>query len=130
MSTLGNILWILLGGGFFIFVFYLIGGVVLCLTIIGIPFGMQCIKLSVLGLMPFGHKIVYQKSAPGCLSTLMNMIWIIFGGLELALTHLIFAVLCAITIIGIPFAKQHFKLLSLALTPFGREVQPISGQNN
>ncbi|MCK9244019.1 MAG: hypothetical protein M0P75_01995, partial [Candidatus Marinimicrobia bacterium] len=99
MSALGNILWIFLGGGLFIFLFYLIGGVVLCLTIIGIPFGMQCIKLSVLGLMPFGQKIVFKESEPGCLSTLMNIIWILFGGLELALTHLIFAVLCAITII-------------------------------
>ncbi|MCK9484104.1 MAG: YccF domain-containing protein [Candidatus Marinimicrobia bacterium] len=125
MSALGNILWIFLGGGLFIFLFYLIGGVVLCLTIIGIPFGMQCIKLSVLGLMPFGQKIVFKESEPGCLSTLMNIIWILFGGLELALTHLIFAVLCAITIIGIPFARQHVKLLSLALTPFGREVRQI-----
>jgi len=125
MSALGNILWIFLGGGLFIFLFYLIGGVVLCLTIIGIPFGMQCIKLSVLGLMPFGQKIVFKESGPGCLSTLMNIIWILFGGLELALTHLIFAVLCAITIIGIPFARQHVKLLSLALTPFGREVRQI-----
>jgi uncharacterized membrane protein YccF (DUF307 family) len=125
MTILGNILWIFLGGGILIFFFYLFGGVVLCLTIIGIPFGMQCIKLSVLGLMPFGQKIVYKASEPGCLSTLMNIIWLLFGGLELAVVHLVFAALCAITIIGIPFARQHIKLLSLALTPFGREVQPI-----
>jgi len=55
----------------------------------------------------------------------MNIIWLLFGGLELAVVHLVFAALCAITIIGIPFARQHIKLLSLALTPFGREVQPI-----
>jgi len=125
MSTLGNILWIFLGGGIFIFFFYLIGGVVLCLTIVGIPFGMQCIKLSVLGLLPFGRKIAYTKSAPGCLSTIMNLLWILFGGLELVIVHFVFAILCAITIIGIPFAKQHVKMMSLALTPFGREVQNI-----
>jgi len=125
MTILGNILWIFLGGGILIFFFYLLGGVVLCLTIIGIPFGMQCIKLSVLGLMPFGQKIVYKESEPGCLSTVMNIIWLLFGGLELAVVHLVFAALSAITIIGIPFARQHIKLLSLALTPFGREVQPI-----
>jgi len=123
MSTLGNILWIFLGGGLFIFFFYLIGGVVLCLTIVGIPFGMQCIKLSVLGLMPFGHKLAYTKAAPGCLSTIMNLLWILFGGLELVIVHFVFAILCAVTIIGIPFAKQHVKMMSLALTPFGREVQ-------
>lgn len=122
MSILGNLLWIFLGGGIFIFFFYLLGGVVLCLTIIGIPFGMQCIKLSVLGLMPFGHKIIYKESAPGCLSTMMNLLWLLFGGFWLVLVHFIFAVLCAVTIIGIPFAKQHVKMLSLALTPFGREV--------
>jgi len=125
MTILGNILWIFLGGGILIFFLYLFGGVVLCLTIVGIPFGMQCFKLSVLGLMPFGQKIVNKESEPGCLTTVMNVVWLVFGGLELAVVHLVFAVLCAITIIGIPFARQHLKLLSLALMPFGREVQPF-----
>jgi len=124
VSGLGNVLWIVLGGGIFIFLCYLLGGVILCLTIVGIPFGLQCIKLSVLGLMPFRHKIVYKASAPGCLSTLMNLVWLLFGGLWLVAIHFVFALLCAVTIIGIPFAKQHVKLLSLALTPFGREVLP------
>jgi len=128
MTILGNILWIFLGGGILIFFFYLFGGVVLCLTIIGIPFGMQCFKLSVLGLMPFGQKIVNKESESGCLTTVMNVVWLVFGGLELAVVHLVFAILCAVTIIGIPFARQHIKLLSLALMPFGREVQPNSEQ--
>ena len=123
MSLLGNILWIVLGGGIFIFFEYLVGGVILCLTIVGIPFGMQCIKLSVLGLMPFGRKIQYNRTAHGCLATLMNILWILCGGIWIALTHFVFGLLCAITIIGIPFAKQHFKLASLAFTPFGKSVE-------
>ena len=123
MSLLGNILWIILGGGIFIFFEYLIGGLLLCLTIIGIPFGVQCIKLSMLALLPFGHEIGHTKNATGCLSTLMNVLWIVVGGIWIALTHVLFAALCAITIIGIPFAKQHMKLATLALTPFGKTLQ-------
>lgn len=122
MGLLGNLLWIFLGGGFFLFVEYLFGGVVLCATIVGIPFGVQCIKLSVLALLPFGHDVIQRERPVGCLSTIMNLIWIVFGGVWIALTHLIFAILCAITIIGIPFAKQHMKLASLSLTPFGKDV--------
>lgn len=122
MRLLGNILWIILGGGIFIFFEYLIGGLILCLTIIGIPFGVQCFKLSVLGLLPFGREVVTREHRTGCLSIVMNVLWILFGGLEIALTHIFFAILCAITIIGLPFAKQHIKLASLALTPFGKSV--------
>ncbi len=122
MSLLGNVLWIVLGGGIFLFLEYLLGGVVLCLTIIGIPFGIQCIKLSFLALMPFGKEIRHSEKSTGCLSTVMNLIWILIGGIWIALTHLIFAILCAITIIGIPFAKQHMKLAAFSLMPFGKEV--------
>jgi uncharacterized membrane protein YccF (DUF307 family) len=123
MSAIGNILWIFLGGGIFIFFEYLFGGFILCITIIGIPFGVQCIKLSVLGLLPFGKEVVSTKSASGCLSIFMNIIWILFGGVWISLTHLIFALLLTITIIGIPFAKQHIKFASLALAPFGKEIR-------
>jgi len=122
MSLLGNILWIVLGGGFILFLEYLISGIALCLTIIGIPFGIQCIKLSFLALMPFGKEIRNTEKSPGFLSTIMNLIWIFIGGIWISLTHLLLAVLCAITIIGLPFAKQHMKLASLALVPFGKEV--------
>jgi len=122
MSLLGNVLWIVLGGGIFLFLEYLLGGVVLCLTIIGIPFGIQCIKLSFLALVPFGKEIRHSEKSTGCLSTVMNLIWILIGGIWIALTHLIFAILCAITIIGIPFAKQHMKLAAFSLMPFGKEV--------
>jgi len=122
MSLLGNILWIILGGGIVLFLEYLLGGLVLCITIIGITFGIQCIKLSFLALVPFGKEIRYSEKSTGCLSTVMNLIWILCGGIWIALTHLIFAIICGITIIGIPFAKQHMKLVTLSLTPFGKEV--------
>ncbi len=122
MSLLGNILWIFLGGGVILFLEYLVCGLLLCITIVGIPFGIQCMKLSLLALVPFGKEIRQIERASGCLSTVMNIIWIVIGGIWIALTHLIFAFLCALTIIGIPFAKQHLKLASLALMPFGREV--------
>ncbi len=122
MSVIGNILWIIIGGGIFIFLEYIIGGILLCITIIGIPFGFQCFKLALLGLLPFGRKVVNKESSTGCLSTFMNIIWILIGGIWISLTHIIFAALCAITIIGIPFATQHIKLATLALTPFGKEI--------
>ena len=123
MSLLGNILWILLGGGIFLFLEYLIGGLLLCVTIIGIPFGIQCIKLALLALLPFGKEVVAGRSHAGCLAIVMNVLWILLGGIWITLTHLLFGILCAITIIGIPFAKQHVKLAALALAPFGKSVK-------
>ncbi|QXD16654.1 YccF domain-containing protein [Rhodocaloribacter litoris] len=125
MRHLGNVLWIFLGGGFFIFLEYLLGGLVLCLTVIGIPFGLQCIRLSVLGLLPFGRDVREHPAASGCLPLAMNVIWILAGGVWLALTHLLFGLLCALTVIGIPFARQHMKLARLALAPFGKEIVPV-----
>ncbi len=122
MSLLGNLLWIVLGGGILICLEYLVSGLLLCLTIIGIPFGVQCLKLAFLGLVPFGKEVVDKESYTGCLAIGMNILWILLGGIWIALTHVIFAVLCAITIIGLPFAKQHIKLASLALTPFGKAI--------
>lgn len=123
MNTLGNILWIILGGGIFIFLEYLIGGLLLCLTIVGIPFGLQAFRLAFLSLTPFGKEVVRQEGSGGCLSTGMNIIWILVGGIWVALTHVIFAVLMAITIIGIPFAKQHVKLAAFSFTPFGLAIR-------
>ena len=123
MSILGNLLWIFLGGGILISLFYMIGGIVLCATIVGIPFGVECFKLAYLALVPFGKEVDTRGSASGCLPLLMNILWWVFGGLEVALTHLVFALLCAITIVGIPFAVQHMKLLRLALVPFGATIR-------
>jgi uncharacterized membrane protein YccF (DUF307 family) len=122
MSTLGNLIWLIFGG-FLVFLEYMVAGLLLCLTIVGIPFGLQAFKLAILALWPFGKTLGYSASAPGCLSTIMNLIWLLIGGIWIALTHLVFGILLGITIVGIPWAKQHFKLVSLALTPFGREIR-------
>ena len=123
MNTIGNILWIFIGGGIFIFLEYLLGGLILCLTIVGIPFGIQAFRLAALSLTPFGKEVVQAQQSQGCLSTLMNIIWILVGGIWIALTHVIFAVLMAITIIGIPFARQHVKLAAFSFTPFGYQIR-------
>lgn len=123
MNLLGNILWLIFGGGIILFFEYLISGVLLCLTIIGIPFGLQVLKLSVLSLSPFGKEIKTSERGEGCLFLFMNVLWLLFGGIWIALTHVIFALICAITIIGIPFAIQHIKLASLAITPFGKYIE-------
>jgi len=122
MSVLGNLLWIILGG-FLISIEYLMGGIVLCLTIIGIPFGLQCIKLGVLALWPFGREIVDSPTGSGFIRTLFNIIWLVIGGIWICLTHLVLAILLAVTIIGLPFAGQHAKLATLALTPFGKDIR-------
>lgn len=123
MSIIGNILWIILGGGIVIFFEYLVMGLALCLTVIGIPFGLQCFKLALLGLVPFGKEIIGGRSASGVLATIMNILWILTGGVVIALTHAGLAVLLALTIIGLPFARQHIKLASLALTPFDHQIR-------
>jgi uncharacterized membrane protein YccF (DUF307 family) len=123
MATLGNILWFVLGG-FLIAFGYLLGGVLLCLTIVGIPFGMQAFKLARAVAAPFGTKVVERGGASGCVPVVLNLIWIVLPGLELALTHLVLAILLGVTIVGLPFARQHLKLVPLALMPFGRAIEP------
>lgn len=124
MSFLGNILFFIFGG-FVIFLGYLLGGIVLCLTIIGIPFGIQCFKLAGGVLAPFGREVQETEPPGGALALIMNIIWIILPGLELAIMHLCLAAFFALTIVGIPLAMQHIKLLPLALLPFGRVVRDI-----
>lgn len=120
MSVLGNILWILFGG-FITSVGWFIAGLILCVTIIGIPFGIQCFKIASLVLAPFGKRVESGHMDVGGL--LGNIVWIIILGWELALGHLISALICSLTIIGIPFAVQHLKLAQLALTPFGAKIR-------
>jgi len=121
MRTLANIIWVVFGG-FIMALNYLISGVLLCLTIIGIPHGIQVFKLAGLALWPFGKEVREHNRGSGCLNVLMNIIWILVGGIWISLSHVLFGLLFGITIIGIPFAKQHFKLAGLALTPFGKEI--------
>jgi uncharacterized membrane protein YccF (DUF307 family) len=122
MNLIGNIIWIVFGG-LIIFLMYVVSSILLCITIIGIPFGIQTLKLSMLALVPFGKEVVNKPDEPGCLSTIMNIIWILIGGIWISLAHFIFGLLLAISIIGIPFALQHFKLGMLAFTPFGKEIR-------
>lgn len=124
MSIVLNILWFILGG-FLVSLAYILGGLLLCITIIGIPFGIQCFKLSLLGMAPFGKEIRETEPPGGCIAVIMNVIWIILPGLELALAHLLLAAFFAITIIGLPFAAQHLKLTRLAILPFGFRVTGI-----
>lgn len=121
MKTIGNLIWLIFGG-IFIAIEYFISSIILFVTIIGIPFGLQTLKLSGLVLWPFGKETLFKEKGTGCLSTIMNLIWILIGGIWISLSHVIFGIIFGITIIGIPFAKQHFKLAGLALTPFGREI--------
>ena len=122
MNLLLNIIWFVFGG-FIIFFGYLIGALILFITIIGIPFGVACLRLSVLALAPFGRDIVEGDHPPGLLAVILNVIWIILPGIELALIHLVLAALFAITIIGLPIAAQHLKMVRLALLPFGFRVR-------
>ncbi len=121
-SFLGNIIWLIFGG-LLVAIEYVVDSLILIITIIGIPFGMQTLKLARVALWPFGTTIRSDdKGGTGCLSTLMNVIWILLGGIWICLAHLLFGLLLCITIIGIPFGLQHFKLAGLALTPFGKIV--------
>jgi uncharacterized membrane protein YccF (DUF307 family) len=124
MNLLGNIIWLVFGG-LIIALEYVIASLLLMLTIVGIPFGIQTLKLAGLSLSPFGKSTREIPNSTGCLSTFMNVIWILVGGIWISLSHIVFGLILAITIIGIPFARQHFKLASLALTPFGREMISI-----
>lgn len=120
MKVLGNIVWWLCGG-LETAVEYFVASVALMITVVGIPFGLQTLKLGQLMLWPFGSRVV-KKPMSGCLNTVMNVVWFFVGGIWIWLTHAFFGVLLYITIIGIPFGRQHFKLARIALTPFGREV--------
>ncbi len=121
MSLIGNLIWFIFGG-LLLGIGYLFGGIVLCLTIIGIPFGLKVMKLGLFAMWPFGGEVVPTEKASGCLPLLLNVLWIICGGIELAIAHLTLGVIFCITIVGIPFGMQHFKLAMLALIPFGHEV--------
>ncbi len=121
MSLIGNLIWFIFGG-LLLGLGYFFGGLVLCLTIVGIPFGIKVMKLGLFAMWPFGGEVVQKERPMGCLSLLLNIIWIIFGGIEVALSHLALGVVFCCTIIGIPFGMQHFKLMLMALVPFGHEV--------
>ncbi|MDX2009273.1 MAG: YccF domain-containing protein [Myxococcaceae bacterium] len=124
MRPLLNLLWAVLGGGLLTALEYLLAGAVLCLTIVGIPFGLQCFKLAGLALFPFGKD--FDDGRPRKLVNLpFNILWLVFAGVWICITHLGLALASAVTIIGLPFALQHVKLAMLSLWPFGVEVRTV-----
>lgn len=121
MRTLGNILWFLLAG-IWLALGYAVSGVLLCVTIIGIPFAVQAFKLAGFSLWPFGRDVVARPRSGGVVEAVVNLLWLVLFGWELFLAHLVAGALLCLTLIGIPFGVQAFKLSVLALWPFGREV--------
>ncbi len=121
MKTIGNILWLIFGGAITC-IEYLICSIFLMITIIGIPFGLQTLKLSMLAIWLFGRTVTDSGNSGGCLNIIMNIFWLFTGGFVICLTHLFFGLLLCITIVGIPFGMQHFKMAALALTPFGKSI--------
>ncbi len=117
MSFVGNLIWLIFGG-FLAGLGYILGGLVLCITIVGIPFGLQSIRLGVATFAPFGKEVVEEENGSGVLRMIFNVIWIVVFGWEIAIAHLVGGLILAITIIGLPFARQHFKLIPVALFPF------------
>ncbi len=120
MNVIGNILWFVFGG-FAICLEYIVAGIAMCATIIGIPWGLQSFKLAFLSLFPFGCEVVDVDDTPN-LSFILNVIWFFIGGIWITLSHLVLGCIFFITIIGIPFARQHFKLMALSLAPFGKTI--------
>lgn len=121
VSLLGNLVWLVCGGLLSALV-YILGGVLMCLTVVGIPFGVQAMKLGAASLAPFGKTLETEKNADNFLNLTLNLIWLLLFGWEIALWHLVWALLLGVTIIGIPFAKQHLKLIPIALLPLGRSL--------
>lgn len=121
MNILLNLIWVIFGG-LMIAIEYFISSLLMMATIIGIPFGLQTMKLAFVALWPFGTTINNDGWPSGCLAHIMNVIWWFFGGFVIALTHICWGIFFYITIIGIPFGNQHFKLALLALFPFGKTI--------
>ncbi len=121
MKGIGNILWLLFGGLLIAIIYYLVG-LIMCITIIGIPFGVQLFKLGTYSMWPFGHVVVNKPGEPGCLSIIMNLIWVLLGWWEIAIIHLVCGLIFCITSVGIPFGFQHFKMAIASIFPFGKEV--------
>ena len=118
MNFLGNLIWFIFGG-FISGMLWIINGLLWCFTIVGIPVGVQCFKFASLSFSPFGKEIEYRDSM---FSTLVNVIWIFLSGWEMALANIIIGLFFCLTIVGIPFGKQFFKLAKLSLFPFGAEI--------
>ena len=122
MRILGNLIWLLFGG-IIGAVVWSAAGVVFCVTVIGIPFGVQAFKLASFALWPFGRDVDVGNFGAG--GAVGNVVWILLFGWELAVGHLAAALIFFVTVVGIPFALQHVKLARLALIPFGAEIRAV-----
>jgi uncharacterized membrane protein YccF (DUF307 family) len=122
MRLIGNVLWLVVAG-LWLAIGYVVAGIVNCLTIIGIPFGIASFRLASYTLWPFGRTVVTRPTA-GALSFLGNVLWFFLGGVWIALGHLLLGLLLCITIIGIPFGVACIKMSALALAPLGKAVVP------
>ena len=124
MKIVLNIIWLVLAG-FWLFVGYVIAGIVNCIFIITIPFGVQAFKLAGYALWPFGRMVVHRPDRDVALGCLGNVLWFVFGGFWLALAHLLTGILLCLTIIGLPLGLANFKMAGLALAPFGKIIVPV-----
>lgn len=120
MRTLLNIIWVVFSG-FWLFLGYMLAGIIMCILIVTIPFGLQAFKIGMFSLWPFGRTVVKKETAGGW-SVVGNIIWLVFAGWWLAIGYVVTAAALAITIIGIPLAIGNIKLIPVALWPFGREI--------
>lgn len=121
MSLLGNLIWLVFGG-LLSGLLYLLSGLLLCLTVVGLPFGLRSMKMGLEILMPFGKELKELPDPNSPLRLVFNVIWLLLFGWEIAIQHAVWALILAVTIVGMPFALQHLKLIPLALFPFGREL--------
>ncbi len=122
MRSIGNILWFIFGG-LLSGLSWLLAGVLWCVTLVGIPWGIQCFKFASMSFFPFKKDIQFGG---GVASLLLNIIWLLISGIPLALGHLIWGIILCVTIIGIPFGMQFFKIAKLALMPFGAEIVDVN----
>jgi len=124
MRTLLNLIWFLFSG-LWLAIGYALAGVVLCLLIVTIPFGLACFRLAAFVLWPFGRAVVPRQGA-GAPSTVANVLWFVLAGLWMAISHVILGVVLCLTIIGIPLGLGNFKLAAVAIAPLGKEIVPAS----
>ena len=117
MNFLGNVLWLILGG-LLTSLMYFIAGLLSCITIIGIPFGLALWRVGALALAPFGKKVELSHEGGGCVMLVFDVLWILCGWWEIALVHAFFGLRFCVTVVGIPFGLMHFRLAKFSLLPF------------
>lgn len=126
-ALLGNILWVVFGAGVGCFLFWLVAGAVLAVTVVGIPFAFAAFRISTFALFPFGRRLVDVDAVGGSRvpgTTLANVLWVVLAGIWLGLFHLVAGVALCLTIVGIPFGLAHFKLAGISLAPLGKRAVP------